>query len=69
MLLKKVFCIDLGTVEAEHGLMYVELSSFTKLSQIAHISAITGTKMNSLNNNAKIGPHNRIKLLVTYFKS
>ena len=49
------FCINLGNKEAEHGLTYVALSRATKLSQIAIISAITGTRMKSLNNNAKIG--------------
>ena len=43
-------------VEAEHGLTHVALSRATKLSQIALISAITGTRMRSLNNSAKIAP-------------
>ena len=50
------FCINIGTREAEHGLTYVALSRATKLSQIAFISAITGTRMNSINNHSKLGP-------------
>ena len=51
---KEKFCINLGDKEAEHGLTYVALSRATKFSQIAIISAITGTRMRSLNNHAKI---------------
>ena len=43
-------------VEAEHGLTYVASIRSTKLSQIALITVITGTKMISLNNNTKSGP-------------
>ena len=52
---KEKFCINLGDKEAEHGLTYVALSGATKLSQITLVSAITETRMKSLNNNSKIG--------------
>ena len=52
----KKYFIDLVKQEAEHGLTHIVLSSLKKLSQIALISAIIGTRMNSLSNNAKIGP-------------
>ena len=44
-------CINLGVKEEEHGLTYIALSMATKLSKITLISAITGTRMKSLNNN------------------
>ena len=51
---KEKFCINLGDKEAEHGLTYVALSRATIFSQIAIISAITGTRIRSLNNHSKI---------------
>ena len=47
------YCINLSTSEKLHGLTYVTLSRAKKLSQIALLLEITGTRIDSLSNNAK----------------
>ena len=46
------FCIDLEKQEKSHGLSYVALSRATKFSNIGLISALTGSRIKAINNNA-----------------
>ena len=48
-----MYYINFVTIEVKHRLAYVVLSKAKKLSQIALLSSITGTRMDILNNNSK----------------
>ena len=45
------YCVDLGSTEMNHGMTYVAFSRATKFSNIGLISALTGTRVNAINNN------------------